>query len=99
MSTLNQFFIWQRSALENQQRPAITPQFPSIDELIEKAQKTTLSCRLSEQVDVTTVFYKKVALRGLNRHRYSAEEAHRVGVIVDYLADVRRRQLTPADAV
>jgi hypothetical protein len=99
MSTLNQWFTWQRGALENPQFSSITPQFPSIDELIEKAQRTTLSCRLSEQVDVTTVFYKKVALRGMNRQRYSAEEAHKVGIIVDYLADIRRRQLTPADAV
>ncbi|MEN9529137.1 MAG: hypothetical protein RI932_1010 [Pseudomonadota bacterium] len=77
----------------------LRPHFPSVDELLAKAEKTTQSCRLSEQIDVSRLFYKDVAIRGLNSRRYSIEEAKRVGIIVDYLAETRRRQLAPADAV
>jgi len=77
----------------------LRPKYPSIDELLAKAEKTTLSCKLSEQIDVSRLFYKEVALRGLHNRKYSVEDAKRVGIIVDYLAETRRRQLAPADAI
>ena len=77
----------------------LKPCYPSIEELLAKAERTTLSCRLTEQIDVSRLFYKDVALRGLNCRKYSVEEAKKVGIIVDYLAETRRRQLAPADAV
>ena len=99
MSTFEQLFTWQRRPQNNLFSATINPQFPPIDELIEKAELTTQSCRLYEQVDVTSLFYKKVAMRGVNNQRYSPEEARKVGIIIDYLADIRRRQLNQADAV
>lgn len=77
----------------------LKPHYPPIDELIAKAERTTLSCKFSEQVDVSRLFYKEVAIRGLNSRRYSVDEAKRVGIILDYIAETRRRQLTSADAV
>ncbi|NBW81457.1 hypothetical protein EBR21_06855 [bacterium] len=80
-------------------RTDLRPNYPSIEDLIAKAERTTLSCKLSEQIDVSRLFYKEVALRGLNSRRYSVDEAKRMGIIIDYLADTRRRQLAPADAI
>ncbi len=77
----------------------LKPHYPPIDELIAKAERTTLSCRLAEQIDVSRLFYKEVALRGLNSRKYSVDEAKRMGIIIDYLAETRRRQLEPADAI
>ena len=77
----------------------LRPRYPSVDELLAKAEKTTLSCKLSEQIDVSRLFYKDVALRGLNCRKYSVEEAKKVTIILDYIADTRRRQLAPADAI
>lgn len=77
----------------------LKPVYPPMEELIAKAERTTLSCKLSEQIDVSRLFYKEVALRGLNSRRYSVDEAKRMGIIIDYLAETRRRQLAPADAV
>lgn len=99
MSTFEQLFSRHRKQLHSHFTEPINPQFPPIDELIRKAEKTTQSCRLYEQVDVTHLFYKRVAMRGVNSQRYSPEEAHKVGIIIDYLADIRRKQLTQADAV
>lgn len=84
-------------------RPTFTtklyPVYPALEDLLAKAEKTTLSCKLAEQIDVARVFYKDVALRGLNNQKYSVEEAKRFGIIVDYIAETRRRQLTSADAI
>jgi hypothetical protein len=93
--------LFSRSAKTTQPRylTELKPRFPSVDELLAKAERTTQSCRLSEQIDVSRLFYKDVAIRGLNSRKYSVEEAKRVGIIVDYLAETRRRQLAPADAV
>jgi hypothetical protein len=99
MSTFDSLFTWQRRQQKSLFTERINPQFPPIDELIQKAERTTRSCRLYEQVDVTNLFYKKVAMRGVNNQRYSAEEAQKVGIIIDYLADIRRKQLNQADAV
>ena len=98
---------WQPSqgssiAPRNTSAPAsldLRPRYPSVDELLAKAEKTTLSCKLSEQIDVSRLFYKDVALRGLNCRKYSVEEAKKVTIILDYIADTRRRQLAPADAI
>jgi len=99
MSTFEHLFAWHRRQQKSLFTEQINPQFPPIEELIQKAEKTTQSCRLYEQVDVTNLFYKKVAMRGVNNQRYSPEEAQKVGIIIDYLADIRRKQLTQADAV
>lgn len=77
----------------------LKPFYPPIDELIATAERTTLSCKFSEQIDVSRLFYKEVAIRGLNSRKYSVDEAKRVGIIIDYLAETRRRQLSPADAI
>lgn len=99
MSTFEHLFAWHRRQQKSLFTEQINPQFPPIEELIQKAEKTTQSCRLYEQVDVTNLFYKKVAMRGVNNQKYSPEEAQKVGIIIDYLADIRRKQLTQADAV
>ncbi|MFZ9519271.1 MAG: hypothetical protein ACO3A4_02235 [Silvanigrellaceae bacterium] len=80
-------------------RTDLRPKYPSIEDLIAKAESTTLSCKLSEQIDVSRLFYKEVALRGLNSRHYSTDDAKRMGIIIDYLAENRRRQLAPADAI
>lgn len=99
MSTFSTLFNRSEKATQPRFMTDLKPHFPSVEELLAKAERTTQSCRLSEQIDVSRLFYKDVAIRGLNSRRYSVEEAKRVGIIVDYLAETRRRQLAPADAV
>jgi hypothetical protein len=80
-------------------RTELKPHYPPMAELIATAERITLSCKLAEQIDVSRIFYKEVALRGVNSRKYSVDEAKRMGIIIDYLAETRRRQLAPADAM
>ncbi len=99
MSTFAMLFNRSEKIVRPRFSTDLRPVYPSIDELLAKAERTTLSCKLSEQIDVSRLFYKEVALRGLNSRKYSIDDAKRVGIILDYLAETRRRQLAPADAV
>jgi len=99
MTALQKLFKSQKKYPKPRFQTKLKPHFPPIEELISKAERTTLSCKFSEQIDVSRTFYKEVALRGLNYRRYSIDDAKRVGIIVDYIAETRRRQLAPADAM
>lgn len=72
--------------------------FPPVEELIEKAQSCTESCVLLEQLQVSTQFFKNVAIRGVYNKRYSLEDAKRVGIIVDHIARARAKKLLSSDA-
>ncbi len=71
----------------------IVPHFLSIEELIEKAQTTTESCVHSEQLQVSKQFFKNVAFRGVYQKKYTIEEARKVGIIVDYIAQNRSKKM------
>lgn len=77
----------------------IRPTFPPVDELIARAQRCTESCVLMEQVDVSRHFFKNVALRGVYLKHYSLDEARRVSIIVDFIAQDRVSRLYPTEAI
>src|SRR4051812_9368510 len=70
----------------------IKPSYPPIHELIERAEKCTESCVHPEQAEVSRHFFKTVAMRGFFQKRYSIDEAKRVGIIVDYIAQAKRKK-------
>lgn len=84
-------------------RPAyesdIRPTFPTVEELIDRAQRTTESCVLVEQLNVSRAFFKSVAVRGLHHKKYSMDDAKKVGIIVDYIAQTKAKELCTADAI
>ena len=77
----------------------IQPNYPPVEELIERAERLTDSCVLLEQVNVSSRFIKDVAIRGVYAKTYSTEEARKVSIIVDHLVKRKMRMLYSADAV
>ena len=73
--------------------------FPPVEELINRAQRTTESCIHIEQLLVSRDFFKSVAARGFYHKRYTQDDAKKVGIIVDYIAQARARELSTADAI
>jgi hypothetical protein len=71
----------------------IKPKYLTVDELIHQAQKVTDSCFLSEQVAVSSKFFKNVVHRGLLVQKYSNEDAQRLFHVVDHMAKTRLARL------
>jgi hypothetical protein len=77
----------------------IRPQFPPVEELLDKAERMTESCVLLEQVNVSGQFIKDVALRGVFSKKYSLDEAKRVSIVVDHMVKRKIRTLYASDAM
>jgi hypothetical protein len=75
----------------------IQPVYPSVDDLIQKAQRVTDSCFLKEQVFVSSAFFKSVVNRGLTVRQYNEEEAKRLFHVVDHMAHTKLARLFKAD--
>lgn len=68
-------------------------QYPKMNELIAKAERTTNSCLFLEQVDVSKRFYQDVVLRGVRDNVYSENEFQKASLLLDYIASQKTRTL------
>jgi hypothetical protein len=78
---------------------SLKPNYPSAEQLVWQAQRTTESCIFHDQIDITRQFYKRVALRGGDQKKYTQEEVLRIGFIVDFMAQNKFKQIESQIAV
>lgn len=71
----------------------IRPTFPNVELLLQQAERCTNSCVHPEQIHISRKFFKAVAIRGAYSKRYTLEEVKRAATLIDYMADVRARQI------
>lgn len=71
----------------------IKPQFPTVEILLAQAERCTNSCVHPDQVGISRNFFKAVAIRGAYSKRYSLDEVKRAAMLIDYMAEVRARQI------
>lgn len=71
----------------------IKVQFPSINELIERAERITESCIFPNQVVVGRNFLLDIARRGTQMRKYSEHDLEMLHVLVDHMANRKSARL------
>jgi hypothetical protein len=71
----------------------IKVKFPSINELIERAERITESCILPDQVVVGRNFLLDVARRGTQMRKYTEHDLEMIQVLVDHMASRKATRL------